>query len=618
VKDGRRDGREGASGATAINEVPAGLNPQIIQNVAATTGVTHQLQNLFAGEALTTPVYVIPTGEKMTVTIIYDVETANPDLSGYLSDGITHGVSVENKITKEITWNEGTGLESGKKYTLKLHLGMNSVKLDAVVGEWDDTAVNGEGWLPYNLATDPPVALSLGTNITMQLTDGVGSPQTLTATTKPVNESVNWSNSNDAVATIAPSVSPARAFTRGEAGPCSSVVITPVAVGTTIVTATTSFGSAQCVVTVIEEDTPEVTVTLDETTKTLYAGGATFTLGATTAPASRPLTWVSSNTAAATVDANGQITTASAGLTYITATTESGNSANCTVTVVPTELTLDKSSLTLIEGNDATLNATTTPEGRTVTWVSDNTGVATVNSSGQVTAVAIGTAKITASITGGGTATCNVTVTGGTASVSTAPTALDITYNGAAQTLVTAGEALHGTMVYATGTSSAATSAWTSSIPKATDAGTYYVWYKAEGTGSYTDSTPAMVEVTMAKKAATISFATASYNKTIGAAAFTQTATITGGGTIAYSISNSGSNATINASTGEVSVGSAVGTATVTATVTPDANHSYAETTATYTIAITLPDANVDTTSGVSDWSGNGNLDNLSGDKNGL
>ena len=150
VKDGRRDDREGAAGAEATNETPAGLNPQIIQNSTATTGVTTSLQNLFNGAALTTPVYVIPTGEAMTVTIVYDVETTSPNLTTYLSDGTTHGSSIENRITKKITaWSDAsTGLVSGKKYTLQLHLGMNSVKFDAAVGDWDPDPVTSDQWLP--------------------------------------------------------------------------------------------------------------------------------------------------------------------------------------------------------------------------------------------------------------------------------------------------------------------------------------------------------------------------------------------------------------------------------------------------------------------------------------
>ena len=631
VHDGRRDGREGASGAEATNELPQGLNPQIVQNSATTTGVTHELQNLFDGAAKTTPVYVIPTGEKMTVTIVYDVETVNPALSGYISDGVNHGVSVENKITKDITWSSGTGLEAGKNYKLLLHLGLNSVKFDATVADWDDSAINGSGWLPHNIATDPPVGLSLGASVTMPMTAGVGSPQTLTATTKPAGTLVTWSNSDDGVATIAPAVAPSRAGFLGgtravqeNIGPCQSVTITPVAAGTTIVTAHTEFGDAQCVVTVTDESTEEVTITLNKTETTIYAGedgdysGSKETLAATTTPSGKTVTWVSSNTAAATVNASGVVTGKNAGVTYITATSPSGKSATCTVTVVPSVLTLDKTTLALTAGNDATLNPTLTPsDTRPVTWTSDNTGVATV-SNGSVHAVASGTARITASIPGGGTATCVVTVSGSKASVTTAPTGkTSLTYSGSAQALLNSdGVAANGTMQYATGTSSAPTSGWSGTIPTGTNASTYYVWYKAKGSAGYDDSDVAgPVTVTIAKKAASISFASASVSKTTADGAFTNTLTNTGDGSVSYGIANSGSNAMINDSTGEItSLGSTAGTATVTATVTPDLNHDYASTTATYTITITV-DSNVQVNSpSINGWGSGGSVDGT-GDK---
>ena len=222
VKDGRRDGREGAAGAEATNETPAGLNPEIIQNSTATTGVTTTYQNLFAPSGaiadpenptddelaarLKEPVYVIPTGEAMTVTIVYDVETTSPLLPGYLSDGVTHGSSIENKITKTIYYNgSGLSLGSGKKYTLELHLGMNSVKFDASVDSWDNTVINAHGWLPENVSavrimqggvqkSKIPVAIS---DATLALTGDVhptAADQTLT-----------WVSSNPAIASVSAS-----------------------------------------------------------------------------------------------------------------------------------------------------------------------------------------------------------------------------------------------------------------------------------------------------------------------------------------------------------------------------------------------------------------------------
>lgn len=84
------------------------------------------------------------------------------------------------------------------------------------------------------------------------------------------------------------------------------------------------------------------------------------------------------------------------------------------VTYVVRGVSLDQYVLTLIEGGTAQLTATVEPIDATnkkVTWSSSAPGVATVDASGNVTAVAEGTATITATTDDGGkTATCTVTV----------------------------------------------------------------------------------------------------------------------------------------------------------------------------------------------------------------
>ena len=103
------------------------------------------------------------------------------------------------------------------------------------------------------------------------------------------------------------------------------------------------------------------------------------------------------------------------------ATDKAGNVTEKTVTVydgtyvVPvTGVLLDESSITLDVGGSKTLAATVTPENATnkkVRWTSDNETVATVSEDGVVTAVAGGTAVITATTHDGlFTATCTVTV----------------------------------------------------------------------------------------------------------------------------------------------------------------------------------------------------------------
>ena len=80
-----------------------------------------------------------------------------------------------------------------------------------------------------------------------------------------------------------------------------------------------------------------------------------------------------------------------------------------------TRITLDKTSATLIEGEEMTLMITTTPNNadmNLISWSSSNPNVATVDNTGKVTAVAPGTATITAMANDGSgvSAACEITV----------------------------------------------------------------------------------------------------------------------------------------------------------------------------------------------------------------
>ena len=153
--DGRRDGKEGMETAAANKEKPTGLNPVLVQsvpydNAALSAGVTASAVSLFNSTSDTAPIYVIPTGEPLKITIVYDVETRDAKLGSLLSDGVTRGSVVENAITKTIQVSGADlTMEAGKKYTISLHLGMTSVKFDASVGAWADGS-NGSGDFPQN------------------------------------------------------------------------------------------------------------------------------------------------------------------------------------------------------------------------------------------------------------------------------------------------------------------------------------------------------------------------------------------------------------------------------------------------------------------------------------
>lgn len=108
--------------------------------------------------------------------------------------------------------------------------------------------------------------------------------------------------------------------------------------------------------------------------------------------------WESDNLGVATVDDHGKVTAVAVGTATVMVTTENGGvKAVCEVQVTkgtPVEsIALDKSVLTLAEGEEGTLVAQISPEKatyRNVTWVSIDSKIATVDGSGRVRAKAKG------------------------------------------------------------------------------------------------------------------------------------------------------------------------------------------------------------------------------------
>lgn len=115
------------------------------------------------------------------------------------------------------------------------------------------------------------------------------------------------------------------------------------------------------------------------------------------------ITWTSSSNAIATVSSDGTITAIAGGDAVITGTLENNMKVTINVhVIVPLQsVELDKESIELTPTQKQTLHATINPEDTTeettITWASDNAEVATV-SGGEVTAVAPGTATITATV----------------------------------------------------------------------------------------------------------------------------------------------------------------------------------------------------------------------------
>ena len=197
-------------------------------------------------------------------------------------------------------------------------------------------------------------------------------------------------------------------------------------------------------------------VTISQTALSLTVG-ETGGLAAEVNPAdatNKTVTWSSSNTAVATVDASGVVTAKAAGSATITVTTEAGGyTALCVVIVTPeapisipvTGIEVSPAALSLDVGKKGNLFISITPSTATnkdVTWKSSNDAIATVNASGEVTAKAEGTAVIAVTtVDGGHMAMCNVavkspvdngTIAGNTFNVYPNPTDGELTIEGVA------------------------------------------------------------------------------------------------------------------------------------------------------------------------------------------
>lgn len=310
---------------------------------------------------------------------------------------ISATVAPDNTADKTVTWTSSNpAIASVDAYG----------KVTAVApGSATITATCGSVSASCNVTVNPAPVVE-ATAITLSqtyLSLETGGSASLYATVTPDNttdKTVTWTSSNPAVASVS-----------------SSGYVNALSAGTAIITATCGNVSATCSVTVTDPIIEATSVTLSSTSLFLTPGESQ-TLTATVAPynaTDKTVTWTSSDTSVATVDAGGTVTAIAQGSARITATCGSV-SASCAVTVEIVEassILLSASSIQINIGEDVVIEATVMPENttdKTVTWTSSNPGVASVDANGKVTGVAFGTASITASC-GVAKARCSVIVT---------------------------------------------------------------------------------------------------------------------------------------------------------------------------------------------------------------
>jgi uncharacterized protein YjdB len=214
-------------------------------------------------------------------------------------------------------------------------------------------------------------------------------------------------------------------------------VVTGMALGSTQVAANVNGKSGIAVITVEKTSVASVVVTpphVDAAPGVQVRLSATAYDSAQNPLSGRAILWSTSNAAVANVDMNGMMTAAGTGSATVTATSE-GKIGTATITVTQAAVatvTVTPSPLTISVGQQTQLAATLKDaagnvlSGRTVSWSSSNTGVATVSAQGVLTAVAVGSTTITAA-SEGKSGTTSVTVTQApVGSVTVAPTSASI------------------------------------------------------------------------------------------------------------------------------------------------------------------------------------------------
>ena len=231
-----------------------------------------------------------------------------------------------------------------------------------------------------------------------------GDTEELMATVMPENatdKGIEWKSDNESVATVS-----------------QTGLVTALKDGSATITVITNDGGfrASCEVTVKKKVIAVTGVKLSAASMTLREGDK-GTLTATVEPANatnKNVEWWTSDIDVVSVTStsggsNGYVEARGAGKATVTVKTEDGEfSASCEITVekkeVPvTGIALEQSSLLLPVGNTYALKAHVQPSNATdqdIKWGSSNGGVATVDQTGKVTAVAAGTVDILATLAG--------------------------------------------------------------------------------------------------------------------------------------------------------------------------------------------------------------------------
>ena len=244
---------------------------------------------------------------------------------------------------------------------------------------------------PVSLAITPNPG-SVAFNATLQLTATVTLSDN---STNDVSSTVTWMSNDTNTATVS-----------------TSGLVSGVAPGNVMISATSSEDPSVVAAASIEITNPITAISVSPNSSTISQNATqAFTAMATRADntmedVTSSVTWESSNTSVATINASGLATGVGPGSTMIRATdaaTSVTNAVTLTVTPIIVSIAITPGSPMISLGSSAQLTATATLSDSTTmdisssaTWMSSNTNTASVSATGQVTGNALGMTMVSA------------------------------------------------------------------------------------------------------------------------------------------------------------------------------------------------------------------------------
>lgn len=340
------------------------------------------------------------TVQQSVETIVVTPSTSSLAINGFLTLHATitpnnlSGVELEwkssnDKIVKVV---ETSALTATVQGVAGGHAVISAINQDNVVVGYCDITVQ-----------QPVTSIVLSeTAVTLNLTQKILQLRATVSPDNAVNKTVLWSTTDTTKATVD-----------------ANGLVTLLKPGTVTVIATSADNTAAVAYCTLTIQIPVLSVSLDESVKTMYVGEAAR-LSYVILPANASnsvVNWTSTNTSVVTVDTAGKVTAKGVGTAVvILKTLDGGYSSYCTITVklIATTVTFDVNKLNLKTGEYYILKTTLTPKGSTdndLTWESSDTKIATVDTQGKVIAKSAGTCIIMARTIAGGVAYCNVNVT---------------------------------------------------------------------------------------------------------------------------------------------------------------------------------------------------------------